>query len=83
MEMADSSTQPWDLVLQSPQLNYSKKSPAIDGEKRAHWNWSGRPANEIRVRLFEQQAIFRVVFFSRGKRRKIPRHTVVGQSIII
>ena len=57
-------------------------SPAIDGEKRANWNWSGRPTIEIRVRLFEQQAIFRVDFCSRGKCRKIPRYTGVGQSIL-
>ena len=36
-------------------------SPAIDGEKRANCNWLGRPANEIRLRLFEQE-IFRVDF---------------------
>ena len=53
---------PWGLVLQSLHRKYSTTSPAIHGEKRANWNWSGRSTIEIRVRLFEQQAIFRVDF---------------------
>jgi hypothetical protein len=53
---------PGGLVLKSLHQKYSRTSPAIDGEKRANCNWLGRPANEIRVRLFEQQEIFRVDF---------------------
>ena len=44
--------------------------PSIDGEKRANWNWTGRPTIDISVWLFEQQASFRDNFFSHG----IPRY---------
>jgi hypothetical protein len=61
---------PWGLVLQSLHRKYSTTSHSINGEKRANWNWLGWPTIEIRARLFEQQAIFRVDFLSRGKCRK-------------
>ena len=69
---------PWGLVLQSLHRKYFTMSPVIDDEKRANWNWSGQPINEISIQLFEQQAIFRFDFFSRGKCRKIPRYTGLG-----
>jgi len=64
-------------------------SEVLHNEPCYRW-WEARQLEQfrttnkwIRVRLFEQRAIFRVDFFSRGKRRKIRRYTGVGQSKIL